>query len=101
MKLNEVMVATNPQLSDNQAKVLLQVYLTNRQPVSGMAALQGSEYSMTAGEQLLQQQLIQMVNGGVMITSAGVNALKNQGLLDEFGQATDLAQKLNTAQQDD
>lgn len=95
MKLNEIM-ATNPRLSDMQANVLFRVFMSGGSPQGGAEAMKGNDYLLSAGEQLIQQGMIAQSNGGIVITQAGIAALKNQGLIDMNNQPTDLAQKFSS-----
>jgi hypothetical protein len=93
MKLSEVMVPMNPKLSDMQSNVLFRVFMSGGSPQAGAQAMKGNDYLMSAAEQLVQQGMIAQNGGGIVITQKGVAALKNQGLIDQNNQPTDLAQK--------
>lgn len=93
MKLNEVMAPMNPKLSDMQCNVLFRVFMAGGSPQGGAQAMKGNDYLLSAAEQLIQQRMLAQSNGGIVITQAGIAALKNQGLIDFNNQPTDLAQK--------
>jgi hypothetical protein len=95
MKLTEIMAPMNPKLSDMQASVLFRVFMAGGSPQGGAEAMKGNNYLLSAGEQLIQQGMLAQSNGGIVITQAGVAALKNQGVIDMNNQPTDLAQKFS------
>lgn len=97
MKLSEVMVAINPKLSDVQAEVLFRTFMAGNDPQAGAEAMKGNNYFLSAGEQLIQQKMLQMQNGGVVIATAGVNALRGAGYIDQNNQPTQLAQKFSNS----
>lgn len=94
MKLNEVVVQANSQLTNMQKSVLLQVYMA--QSISTQAAaesMKGNDKAIAAGEFLLTQAYVVLKNGGVSITKKGTMELVNQGLIAN-GQPTDIARHL-------
>lgn len=101
MKLIEVMVDINPRLSDVQSEVLFRVFMAGQDPQAGAEALKGNNYFLSAGEQLIQQKMLQMQNGGITIATAGINALRNSGLIDQNNQPTQLAQKYSNSPDQD
>lgn len=93
MKLNEVVIAMNPQLSDVQLNVLFRVFSSGGSPEGGAETLKGNDYFLTAAEQLMQKGMLTQSNGGIVISPSGISALKNQGIIDPNNQPTNLAQQ--------
>lgn len=94
MKLNEVVMPANDQMTTNQKIALLSIFIAQaNSPLAGAEALKGSPQKMAAGEYLIQKGYVSMSNGGITTTQSGMAELASSGLVAQ-GIVTDMGKKL-------
>lgn len=86
MKLTEVMVSSNQQLTIMQQTCLLKVYLAqSTSPEAAAQTMKGNSQLIAAGEFLLNNGMLIQANGGVMVGPTGKNEISMSGLVDNNG----------------
>jgi hypothetical protein len=82
MKLNEVVMPSNDQMTTTQQTALLSVFIAmSNSPEAGAEALKGSEQKMAAGEYLIHKGYVAVNQQGIGITREGLNLLITSGLI--------------------
>lgn len=94
MKLCEIAVSFNSQLSQEQKLCLLKVYMTSR--VSADVAsdsLAGDQKILAAAEYLMKFGMLASAGHGLSITQSGVAELTKNGIIDSTG-VTEMGKEL-------
>lgn len=101
MKLMELVVPANDQMTAVQQKALLSIYLARgTSPAAAAAELKGDEKKMAAGEYLLTKRYIIPTASGVDITQRGGVELVSLGLIAQ-GQVTPKGRQLIDGEEND
>lgn len=88
MKLNEVVIPSNDQMTNVQQIALLSIYLAGSTSAESAAeAIKGDDKKMAAGEYLIHKGFIVASTSGISVTQQGLNALMASGLIQQ-GQVT-------------
>lgn len=94
MKLNEVVIPSNDQMTDVQQTALLSIFIgSGTSPETAAESLKGDAKKMAAGEYLVAKQFITLSQAGVAITQRGMNELISSGLVQQ-GQVTPKGRQL-------
>lgn len=94
MKLNEVVIPSNDQMTDVQQTALLSIFIgSGTSPEAAAESLKGDAKKMAAGEYLTAKQFITLSQAGVAITQRGMNELISSGLVQQ-GQVTPKGRQL-------
>ena len=93
--LNEIVDASLLRLTNTQKAVLVSVFMAQT-PALAYESTIGNEYITTSTDFLLFNALIGKSDDGVVITNKGYDVLLSNGLVDESGQPTEMAQTLMT-----